>query len=295
MKLPIIFTLYNHSTLVNNIISSLSLDLGQIIFREFPDQETYLKFNTSIKDREIILIDSLDQPNDKILPLLFFARTAKDLGAKRVGLVAPYLSYMRQDKIFHPGESLTSRYFAQLLSYYFDWLITIEPHLHRYKSLQEIYSIPAVSLSVAEKIAHWIDNNITRPVIIGPDAESYAWISKIAKIIDAPYFTLNKTRHGDRQIEITLPEIKNYLNLTPVLVDDIISTGQTLITANENLMKQGMQPAVCVGVHGIFSENSYQTLLQSSMQKIITCNTIEHETNAIDVCDIIIEAINNID
>ncbi|WP_164119514.1 ribose-phosphate pyrophosphokinase-like domain-containing protein, partial [Stenotrophomonas maltophilia] len=85
---------------------------------------------------------ALAQPNEKILPLIFAAATARELGAARVGLVAPYLAYMRQDRRFNPGEAVTSRQMAHLVSGAFDWMVTVDPHLHRYSDLSEIYSIP---------------------------------------------------------------------------------------------------------------------------------------------------------
>src|SRR3546814_1718571 len=76
-------------------------------------------------------LSSLDHPYAKVLPLLFAADTARDLGARRIVLVAPYLAYMRQDIRFHAGEAVTSRTFAAILSRHLDWLVTVDPHLHR--------------------------------------------------------------------------------------------------------------------------------------------------------------------
>jgi len=117
----------------------------------------------------LFLVCTLARPNEKILPLIFAAETARELGARRVGLVAPYLCYMRQDRRFQTGEAVTSRPFATLISRACDWLVTIDPHLHRYKALSEIYTIPARALHAGAAIAGWIKNNIENPFLIGPD------------------------------------------------------------------------------------------------------------------------------
>ena len=166
-----------------------------------------------------------------MLPLLFAAATARELGASRVGLVAPYLAYMRQDRRFKPGEAVTSRQVARLLSDAFDWLVTVDPHLHRYSSLADIYSIPTHVVHAAPLIAEWIKANVTNPLIIGPDSESEQWVAAVASDVGAPYSVLEKVRHGDRDVEIRLKDLEQWKGRTPVLVDDIISTGRTMIEA----------------------------------------------------------------
>ena len=116
---------------------------------------------------------------------LMLARILKDEGARRVGLVAPYLPYMRQDHIFHPGEGLTSLYFADLISRHFDWLVTVDPHLHRYPDLSAVYSIPSVHVRASTTFAGWIRDSVVSPAIVGPDSESAQWVEEIATLAGA--------------------------------------------------------------------------------------------------------------
>lgn len=282
----ILFTMFNNTELSNLINDQCDYEIGSFILRDFPDGETYIKINSKIKDREVIILVSLDHPNPKILPLIFTAQTIKVLGAKRIGLVAPYLPYMRQDKQFHPGEGLTSNYFAALISQFFDWVVTIDPHLHRRKSLSEIYKIPATVLHASDPVVNWVRANVTDPFIIGPDKESEQWVSDIAKKVNAPYIVLEKIRKGDRVVEISLPSIDLYHDRTPVLMDDIISTGKTMIATIAHLKNAKTKPPICIGVHGIFAENAYEELLNAGAN-IITCNTINHESNKIDISPLI--------
>jgi ribose-phosphate pyrophosphokinase len=213
------------------------------------------------------------------------SKTAKERGALQVCLVAPYLSYMRQDSIFNPGEGVTSNYFAHLVSGFVDSLITIDPHLHRIKSLSEIYSIKVSH--AANHISAWIKKNIVSPILIGPDAESEQWVSEVAKNAKAPYIILTKIRHGDRDVEVSIPHFELYKNHIPVLVDDIISTGRTMIETIGHLKNAGMKPPVCIGVHAIFAENAFQEIKDSGARNIITCNSITHESNQIDISDLL--------
>lgn len=288
---PLILSLFDNNSLTDTIAKQLKLEAGKIILHDFPDQETYIQWENSLQNRDVIIFTSLDKPNQKILPLLFAVEAARDLGAKKVGLCCPYLGYMRQDKRFKKGEGITSNYFAKLLSGYFDWLVTIDPHLHRHHNLSEIYSIPSSVLHATGKISEWILQHIKNPVLIGPDAESEQWVCEVAAGANAPYIILEKIRHGDEAVEVSQPAVKPFLEHTPVLVDDIISTARTMIETINHLKKANMKAAVCVGVHAVFAGNSYQSLLQSGAAEVITCNTINHPSNAIDLSGLLIEGI----
>src|SRR5829696_534139 len=108
-------------------------------------------------------------------------------------------------------------------------LVTVDPHLHRYKSLDEIYSIPTRVVHSAPFLAEWIAANEPAPLLIGPDIESEQWVSEVAARANAPYRILRKQRHGDRDVEITIPDLHEFSGRMPVLVDDIISSGRTII------------------------------------------------------------------
>src|SRR3990167_11226387 len=270
---PIIISLFDHPILPL-VALHLNLDIGKVTCREFPDEEVYVRLHDELQDRDIIILDSLDRTNNKLLSILFSAKTAKELGARRVGLCATYLSYMRQDKQFNPGEGITSKYFAEILSENFDWLITIDPHLHRRHNLSEIYTIPSSVLHAAPLVSSWIKANIKNPVLIGPDSESEQWVAAIAEAAHAPYLILEKVRHGDNDVEVSSFNTQPYLNHTPVLVDDIISTAHTMLETIRQLKTANMKPAVCIGVHAIFANDAYQVLQETGVDRIVTCNTV---------------------
>lgn len=288
---PIIFSLFNSQKLASNIANILNYEIGEITLHQFPDDESKIKVDSLVSNREVIFIDSLDRPNPKLLPLLFAAETVRQLGATQVTLISPYLAYMRQDKEFHSGEGVTSKYFAKIISTYFDALITIDPHLHRYHALNEIYSIPTLVLHAIDKIAAWIKQCVPKPLLIGPDNESSQWVFSISKQIDAPSLILEKIRKGDQFVEISIPDVALYHEHTPILIDDIISTANTMIVTIKHLKKLRMNAPICISIHAIFAENAYQHLKEAGAVKIVSCNTIQHPSNEIDVTDVIINAL----
>lgn len=281
---PLLIALPGSEVFATRLASALGGDVGQVLVRDFPDGESYLRVDTDPASRHVVVVATLDNPNEKILPLIFLADALRDLGATRVGLVAPYLSYMRQDARFRPGEAITSRSFAAVLSDHLDWLLTVDPHLHRYAALSDVYAIPATAVHVATDIGKWIAANVDSPFIIGPDAESRQWVDGIAGAAQAASTVLTKTRRGDAEVIESIPELGDHpTSRTPVLVDDIISTGQTMMAAIRHLRHQGAKAPVCLAVHAVFANDAYSKLKSAGASGVVTTNTIVHASNCIDV------------
>jgi ribose-phosphate pyrophosphokinase len=201
---------------------------------------------------------------------------------------------MRQDARFQSGEGITSRYFARVLSSHVDWLVTMDPHLHRYGSLDELYSIPSRVQSAAPLLARWIGRNVSEPLLIGPDAESEQWVRVVAAAVRAPSVVLTKTRTGDREVHVSLPDVALWRERTPVLIDDVISTGGTMIETVRAVLKAGMTDPVCLAVHGIFVGSAYDELVAAGCRRVVTCNTVPHPTNDIDASDLLVEGVRDI-
>jgi len=284
----VFFSFPGNEELSLNLIKNQEGELGEFELRNFPDGETYIRILSDVNNRTTAIVCSLNQPDEKLVQVFLLAKTLKSLGAKKVILISPYLAYMRQDKRFKSGEGLSSHYVAQLISACVDELITMDPHLHRISNLSEIYTIPTKVVHAAEHIALWIKDHVPNALLIGPDSESEQWVSKVAKQAGAEYTVLSKHRSGDKQVEVSVPHVENYKDHTPVLIDDIISTGRTMIETLLHLKHLNMKPAVCIAIHAVFAGNSYKELQQSGALKIVSCNTIKHDSNVIDISELLL-------
>lgn len=178
-----------------------------------------------------------------------------------------------QDKRFRSGEAVSARIFAGLISRYFDWLVTLDPHLHRYAGLSEIYSIPT-------RVA------VEAPVLIGPDSESEQWVAEAAAGAKAPFFVLAKERAGDRAVSVRSTGFERWPGGTPVVVDDIVSSGQTMIETVRVIRNLAKTPPVCVAVHALFNAGT-EAELERLGSKVVSTNTVRQPTNAIDVSEAI--------
>ncbi len=281
MRAPLLIALPGNEAMTECLVRLTGAEAGTLESRDFPDGETYLRFAEPLQGRSIALVATLARPNAKIPPLLFAAAAARDLGARRIGLVAPYLCYMRQDVRFHPGEAVTSRHFASLVSSAFDWLVTMDPHLHRYHALDEIYSIPARALHAGPALAEWIAANIERPFLIGPDTESAQWVSAVASACGAPFAILSKQRLGDRDVRIASQAL-GIGEHTPVLLDDVISSGRTILAALSVLGPQFRRPPVVIAIHGILADDAERAFAAAGA-RLVTTNTIPNSAAQIDV------------
>jgi ribose-phosphate pyrophosphokinase len=112
------------------------LPVQRIARHRFPDGELKLTLPPRLS-AEVRILRSLHAPNEKLVELILAARAARELGAREVTLIAPYLAYMRQDSAFRPGEVVSQKVIGRLLADLFDAVVTVDPHLHRIATLNE--------------------------------------------------------------------------------------------------------------------------------------------------------------
>ena len=278
---PVVIAMPGNERLADELATHLGLERGAATVRRFPDGESHVRIETSVEGRHAFIVCTLDRPDDKLIPLLLLACAVREAGALSVGLVAPYLAYMRQDRRFQPGETISARHFAAWISRHFDWLATVDPHLHRISDLSQVYSIPSRVVHAADTVARWVRSQVRQPLLIGPDEESAQWVSDVARRADAPFVVLTKTRRGDRDVEVSVPEVDRWRSYTPVLVDDIVSTARTMIATVSHLRRSGLAAPVCVAVHAVFAQRAFEDLHAAGAADIVSCDTIEHPSNRI--------------
>ncbi len=272
------------------LAKALKIPFALVDVHRFPDGESKLTLPQSLPEK-VILCRSLDHPNDKLIELLLAARTAREFGVKHLTLVAPYLCYMRQDMAFHPGEAVSQHIIGRFLAELFDKVVTVDPHLHRIERLEQ--AIPgreAIALGTAEIMGAFLKHNTTHPLLVGPDGESEQWVRAIAEPAGLDYAVATKERLGDREVRITLPE-HDYQQHEVILIDDMISTGRTLINVTQQLKRQGAGVIHCLVTHALFSDDVTQTLHDTGIEHIWSSDSILHPSNAIALAPLLAEAL----
>jgi ribose-phosphate pyrophosphokinase len=253
----------------------------------FPDSEVRTRVPTphKIRNKRVLLVQSFfPKTNDKILEALFIQDTLRRKGAKEIFLAAPYFPYLREDKEFHPGESVAAKIMPQLFSKRrFDTTFIIDPHLHRLKRFEE-YFPNAIRFTTTDTIASYIRRHIRRPVLIGPDAESFQWDRMIAEKIGCPVTILHKDRYSSEHVAVksTEPIEQMIPGKDIILVDDIIGTGHTMYEAIKTIKQYSPRSIHCFGVHGLFLDASVKRKIQKHAT-IHTTNTVLSDTTDIDI------------
>ena len=276
-----------NETMAETLATQAGDALGALETRRFPDGECYIRLLNDVSGMDVDIVCTLARPDPQFLSLIYAAETARELGAKSVSLIAPYLAYMRQDKRFKQGEAISSVHFARLISQTYDSLVTVDPHLHRRRDLGEIFSIPTRVEHAAPLLADWIRDNVANPLVIGPDAESEQWVAAVAKRAGAPHIVSNKTRLGDRSVVIEIPDFAQWRDRRPVLIDDIASSGRTMIETARKLTESGMQKPYCLAVHALFAESSFAEL-SSLAEQVVSTDCVPHASNAVSVAPLLL-------
>lgn len=275
------------------IAAAAHMALAGIERHRFPDGELKLRLPAVLPER-VILLRTLDHPNEKLVELLLAARTARELGARHLTLVAPYLAYMRQDIAFQPGEAVSQRLVGRFLAELFDAVITVDPHLHRVATLQEAVPVPqAVVLSGAPLLADLIATRRTQPLLIGPDEESAQWIAQAAARHGFKHAVCRKVRHGDRAVEIELPAI-DVTGRAVVLLDDVASSGHTLARAAQGLLSAGAASVDVAVTHALFAGDALQLIQAAGIGEVWSTDCIAHPSNAVSMAPLIAAALNDL-
>ncbi len=285
----IIVTCSHGKHIGGKIAKRLKAQHSELSVKKFPDDELLIRFSADLRGKAVVLVQSFfGNIGDCIIEVILASATARDLGAKKIVLVAPYFPYLRQDKRFHKGESASQGIIAKLIEKYFDEILVIDPHLHRRNSLHQIFKIKAAKLTANSLIANYIKMHIRNPVIIGPDEESYKWARSVANIVGAESSILKKKRYSSYHVEVKLNKKIDLKGKNVVIVDDIISTGHTIIEATKLLRKLGAKNIYCICVHGIFVNDALKELKKNKIN-VISTNTIPNKAAKIDVAKIIAE------
>ena len=272
------------------LATAAGLPYAEIEVHRFPDGESRVRLPAGLGER-LILCRSLDHPNDKLIELALAASAARELGARHLTLVAPYLCYMRQDKAFNPGEAISQPIIGGLLAQWVDALVTVDPHLHRVATLGEAIPVrQAQCLTAAPLMADFLARELEAPVLIGPDEEAQQWVAAIAAHAGLAYRIGSKVRHGDREVEVHFPDPPppgRHL----VLVDDVASTGRTLEAAVAALAATRPATLSVLVTHALFLEGTLERLSQAGVANVWSTDSIPHPTNRLELAPLLAQAL----
>jgi ribose-phosphate pyrophosphokinase len=280
--------------LATKVAKELGLKTGKLEIRRFPDGEKYLRVLDDVKNQDIVVIQSIHHiPDELLFEYLLIVDTLKDLGAGRVVSFIPYFAYARQDERFHPGEALSFKLVAKLIQTVgTDEIYTIDMHQHRVLSSSEVFEIPSHNLSAMPFLADYIQKtgNLHEPLVIGPDAEAEQWAKIAAEKLHTDYDVFEKKRMGDEKVEIR-PRKASANNRNVLIVDDIISTGGTIVEALKILLTQGARRVDVACTHPILAGGALAKIYEAGAQSVIGTDTVPSPISYVTVAPLIADQI----
>lgn len=270
---------------------ALGISCALVRLHRFPDGEILPTVPPAAETTIVYL--SLAHPNEKLIALLLACDAWRRAGARRLILVAPYLCYLRQDAVFAPGQPNSQSVIGELLGDRFDRIVTVDAHLHRTSSLSAVFpQTSATDLSAAPHIAAWLRRSVPHlDLVIGPDVESEAWVRQVASALSVEYRVFAKTRLGDSSVNLTLPDASGISGRSIALVDDICSSGGTLIKSAELLKAGGARDLTACVTHALFDAAIDSRLRAAGVTSIASTDSVAHPSNAIALAPLLAEAL----
>ena len=272
----------------------LGVDAVPMSFKLFPDGESYVRFDGSVRGETVVIVQSTYPPQDKhLMELYLLADTAKDLGAERVVAVVPYLAYARQDKRFMPGEAISIRTVGKLLrAAGVDKIITVD--IHSEEAVREL-GLEVVNLSAIPLLARYMAENkgLSGAFALAPDRGALELAEEASKVLGGGFGWLYK--HRDRVTgEVRVEEKRlDISGRTVIIFDDIISTGGTIVAATELLKKQGAARVYAACTHPLLVHDALKRIMASGCDGVIGTDSVPSSVSVVSIAGLLARALRN--
>jgi ribose-phosphate pyrophosphokinase len=272
------------------LAAALGWPAAAVRCHRFPDGETRYTLPSPLPPR-VVLVRGLHRPDEKLAALLITAPAARALGAGHLTLVSPYLAYMRQDIEFHPGEAVSQRHVGSALAALFDAVVTVDPHLHRVASMDEV--VPGrrgVAVSAAPLLGAHVARQVPGALLLAPDEEAGQWVRAAAQAHGLDHAVCHKQRHGDREVDVALPDA-DVRGRAVVLLDDVASTGRTLVAAAQGALAHGAASVDVAVTHGLFVGDALAQVRAAGVRHVWSSDCVPHASNAVSVVPVLAAAV----
>jgi len=259
--------------LAKNLSKEMNVPIANVSIKRFPDGECYVKINDKF-DHAIIVENTY--PNENIIELFLLQDAAKRI-AKNIDIVIPYYGYGRQDKIFEEGEAVSAEKMAKLIEQDANRIILINPHK---EYIIKFFSIEGKAIDATNSMAEYFKGKVD--IVIAPDKGAMRMAEKAARVIGCSYNYLEKKRISGSEVSTKVKEM-DVAGKNALILDDIISTGGTMIEAIKQLKNQGAGKIYVACIHGLLIGNADERILNAGADEIITTDTIESAYSKVSV------------
>jgi len=273
------------------VAQELGARLVSVESKLFPDGESYIRYVGEVRGEPVIVVQSCGPPqNRSVIELLLMLDTARNLGAEMVVAVVPYLAYARQDKRFRPGEGISVETIVKLIECSgASRFITFD--IHKEETLKR-FRIPALNLSAMPVIAEYFAKlELRRPLIVSPDIGALHLAAALSERIGAEYTSFEKKRDRVGGAVTTIAKSLDAKGRDVVIVDDIISTGSTIVNAAQLVRKEAVRDIFAACTHALLTQDARTKICQSGIKEIVGTDCVASEVSVVSVAYLVAEAL----
>ncbi|NJJ41790.1 ribose-phosphate diphosphokinase [Paenibacillus apii] len=273
-----IFSGSSNPKLAANIAARLGVELGKIKLTRFKSGEIYVHYEESIRNSDVFLVQSLSHPiNELFVELLVMIDAAKRASARTVNIIVPYYGYARQERKSAPREPISAKMVADVLTTAgATRVLTLDLHA---AAIQGFFNIPVDHLTALDLISGYLKTkNLSDIVVVSPDAGRASMAEKLASRLDSPFAIMIKKRPAHNESVIT-HVIGDVEGRTPVIIEDLIDTGTTIVNVVEGLKERGAKNSIVCATHGLFSGPAIVRLEHPGIEEVVVTDSIELPTD----------------
>lgn len=265
--------------LATEVATALGVSLVKISSNIFANGERRVKVKDDVRGQDVVILQSFSSPADQqIIEFLLLTDALERMGAKSVEAVIPWMGYSLQDKVFSPGEPISAKVVADLVSNSFVRRVVLID-LHN-TSIPAFFSVPTTHISAEQLMLEYVKDHLNhkQTVVVSPDFGGLKRSRQFAKQLDVELLNINK--HRDLQTgKVTEVSLQGDVKGKQVILyDDIIVGGSTAVETAKLLHAEGAKQIYFLATHGLFAGGALDKIKSAPIEKVVITNTIYHQT-----------------
>ncbi len=268
-------TAYNVSRKLANIFSC---NVSGVVRKRFPDNEMYLKIIDDVAGEDVLLVGNTRSDSD-IIEYLLLLDAIKEEEPKSITAIIPFFGYARQHMRYNNGEPISSKVFTKAVNQYADRIITVE--LHDEQTL-DYSDVPFTDIKIIDPVHNYFKNKGI-DIVMSPDDGGYERAKIMGDKLGIPAYYIDKKRIDSTTVKMVLPD-EDYMNKNVLLLDDIISTGGTIMKASKLIRQSGAKNIYACAIHGVFANDSNEKI-EKYVNELAVTDTIETKYSNITVSE----------
>ncbi len=262
----------------------MNADVGKIESKKFPDGELYMRVLSDVKGKDCAVIRSI-RTSDDLVGLILLLDALRENKAKMIHCVTPYLTYMRQDKMFASGEPISAKTVLRIIDELADDITTVNCHFNNEPGRFAYHNIVLRNIDATPALVDYFKGKVSKPTVIAPDKGSLAYAKRAAEQLDCEFNHLSKKRVSGEKVVIEDKKL-DVRGKDVIMLDDIISTGGTIVEAAK-VIRDWKPNSINVGcVHGLFLKGIEQ--FKGVVDRVVSTNTLETPVSKVNVAKLII-------